>query len=80
MRDRIVTVRLTQAEYEQLQRRAEKGGRSVSQQIREELLQRDWQLPPMPSAGSMTIPATAVSSVIWLTDGHQDGATITVAA
>ncbi|HEU5108688.1 MAG TPA: ribbon-helix-helix protein, CopG family [Micromonosporaceae bacterium] len=79
-RDRVVSVRLTDDEHEALRRRAKAAGRSLSQHLRDILLRPAPQVVPVPGYGNGTVTLPNPASIIWLTDGHSDGGTHTVAA
>ena len=85
-RERVVSVRLTDAEHERLRQRA--GRRRLSDVIRDALAPSATLSSLGPSVtcpsvlpvtcDSVTVPAPA--NIIWLTGGHSDGHTLTLSA
>lgn len=80
IRNRIVSVRLTEVEYERLRQRAGKAARSVSEQVRAEMFREPSLIEWIPGYGGGSITFPNPANVIWLTDGRADGNTLTVAA
>lgn len=86
-RDHVVSVRLTDAEFEQLHDRAERAGRSVSDVARDRLFPTSLEILPSVTYpqpmryGTVTVPSPG--NVIWLspdTPGRIDGSTLTLSA
>lgn len=82
-RDKVLSLRLTEAEYEDLNRRAAEAGETVSDYVRGRLLDGGWRQPaplPIGSGPVSTTTAAAKANIIWLGGGEQDGGTLTIRA
>lgn len=77
---RVVSVRLADEEHDALRLRAKAAGRSLSQHVRDILCPPPAPLVPIPGYGNLGVTLPNPTSIIWLTDGHTDRGTHTVAA
>lgn len=77
-REKIISCRLTATEHERLSSRAAKAGRDLSDFLRD-CLQAERRPAPFPvRPETWTVGMPVRSTILWLTDGQQDGGTLTV--